>query len=258
MPHVLTDPPSAPFNLATAAWPSPLTLAVMAPHPDDFDAIGATLRFFHRRGDAIHLAVLTTGASGVEDGFEGATGDDAKAALREDEQRASCRFFGLPPEHLHFLRLAPDDGGNPRLDDANRARIRDFLLPRRPDLVFMPHGNDSNITHQRVYSLFHAVAMNEKLHTCAMLNKDAKTIAMRTDAWLSFDENTAAWKAELLRFHRSQQQRNLNTRGHGFDARVLEICRQSAQELRLDEPYAEIFELARYASPDAAAPSRQE
>ncbi|HWT72993.1 MAG TPA: PIG-L family deacetylase [Oxalicibacterium sp.] len=246
MPQVPTDPTGTPFNLATAAWPSPLTLAVLAPHPDDFDAIGATLRFFHQRGDTIHLAVLTTGASGVEDGFEGASNEDAKAALREDEQRASCRFFGLPPEQLHFLRLAPDEGGNPRLDDVNHARIRDFLLPRQPDLVFMPHGNDSNVTHQRTYALFRAVALAESLQTCAVLNQDAKTIAMRVDAWLPFDEETAAWKAELLRFHRSQQQRNLNTRGHGFDERVLAICRESARELKLEDNYAEVFELERF------------
>jgi LmbE family N-acetylglucosaminyl deacetylase len=250
--------PARPFDLTKALWRSPLTVVVLAPHPDDFDAIGATLRFFHQRGDAIHLAVLTTGASGVEDGFQDAYDDAAKAALREDEQRASCRFFGLLPERLHFLRLAPDDDGNPRLDDANHARIRDFLLPRQPDLVFMPHGNDSNVTHQRTYALFRTVAMKEKLQTRAILNKDAKTIAMRIDAWTPFDDQTAAWKAELLRFHRSQQQRNLNTRGHGFDERVLAICRQSAQELQINENYAEVFELEHFASPDAVGSSNQE
>jgi LmbE family N-acetylglucosaminyl deacetylase len=247
-----------PLNLLQ--WPLPahrLTLAVLAPHPDDFDAIAATLRFFQQRGDLIHLAVLTTGASGVEDGFAGATTDEAKATLREREQRDSCSFFGLPPERLHFLRLAPDENRNPLLDDANLARVRDYLLPRQPDLVFMPHGNDSNVTHQRTYALFRTMALAEHLETCAVLNRDAKTIAMRVDAYLPFDAESAAWKAKLLRFHRSQQQRNLNTRGHGFDERVLAICRHAAQELRLHAPFAEVFELERY-TPNAAPATEQE
>ncbi|QJW85583.1 hypothetical protein HK414_26835 [Ramlibacter terrae] len=78
---------------------------MVAPHPDDFDAIALALRHLHEQGHALHVAVLTTGASGVEDGFEGACGDDAKAALREAEQRASCALFGLAPERLRFLRM---------------------------------------------------------------------------------------------------------------------------------------------------------
>jgi LmbE family N-acetylglucosaminyl deacetylase len=237
-----------PISLLTCTVALPLTLVVLAPHPDDFDAIAVTLQHFHRRGALIHLAVLTTGASGVEHGFAGAIDDVRKAALREQEQRDSCRFFGLPAEHISFLRLPADSGGNPQLDAANRQRIRDYLLPLQPDMVFMPHGNDSNVTHQRTYALFRAVALAHGLHTCALLNKDAKTIAMRTDAYMPFDAETAEWKGRLLRLHRSQHQRNLNTRGHGFDERVLAICRQSAQEMQLAQPYAEIFELERFAA----------
>jgi len=29
---------------------------VLAPHPDDFDAIGVTLRFLHKRGNSIFVA----------------------------------------------------------------------------------------------------------------------------------------------------------------------------------------------------------
>jgi LmbE family N-acetylglucosaminyl deacetylase len=236
-----------PLNLRELALPSRLTLVVLAPHPDDFDAIGVTLRFFHQRGDTIHLAVLTTGASGVEDGFADAITDEQKAVLREQEQRASCAFFGLPAERLTFMRLTPDEKGNPRLDDANQRRIRDYLVPLQPDLVFMPHGNDSNVTHQRTYALFRAVALAEPLKTCAILNQDAKTIAIRTDLYTPFDDEAAAWKAALLRLHRSQHQRNLNTRGYGFDERVLAINRTSARELNDAIDYAEVFEIERFA-----------
>ena len=79
--------------------------------------------------------------------------------------------------------------------------------------------------------------------TAALLFRDPKTGAMRDDVILTFDEATAAWKGALLRCHRSQQQRNLNTRGHGFDERILRVNRASAAGLGIAEPYAEAFEL---------------
>jgi hypothetical protein len=63
---------------------------------------------------------------------------------------------------------------------------------------------------------------------------------------LGYGPEEAAWKGELLRFHRSQHQRNLNHRGHGFDDRILRMDRQSAEACSLDVPYAEAFELEFY------------
>src|SRR5690606_24873736 len=103
---------------------------------------------------------------------------------------------------------------------------------------------DSNVTHQRTYALFRAVALAEKWTMWALLNQDAKTLQIRTDLYLPFDAEGAAWKGELLRLHRSQHQRNLNTRGKGFDERVLEINRKAGAAL--DVSYAEIFEVERF------------
>lgn len=233
-----------PLDARVLSLQEPPVIVVLAPHPDDFDAIALTLRHFQQAGAEIHLAVLTTGASGVEDGFGGALTDQQKGALREIEQKDSCAFFGLPAERITFLKLPPDEGGNPRLDDANHHCIRDYLAERAPQLVFMPHGNDSNVTHQRTYALFRAVVLAEKWPVWAVLNQDAKTVRIRTDLYMPFDEEQAQWKAELLRLHRSQHQRNLNTRGKGFDERVLAINRQAGATV--DAPYAEIFELERF------------
>lgn len=224
--------------------PSALRILVLAPHPDDFDAIAVTLRHFHQRGDKIHLAVLTNGASGVEDGFANAHTDDQKMHLREAEQIASCNFFGLPKQDVQFLRLPLDDNGNPFLDETNHQTIRNCMQQHQPDMVFMPHGNDSNVTHQRTYALFRTVAMQDKLRVLAVLNQDAKTVAMRSDLCTLFDDKSAQWKAQLLRLHTSQHQRNLNTRGHGFDERVLAINRQSGAAF--DAAYAEVFELEHF------------
>lgn len=230
-------------DLSTQDWPRAQRIAVLAPHPDDFDAIAVTLRFFHSRGDRIHLAVLTAGASGVENTYPGAVDDAAKGALRESEQGASCAAFGLPPERVSFLRLAASELA---FNNANIAAIRDWLLPLQADLVCMPHGNDSNATHRTTYALFRAVAEQEGLALSALLNQDAKTQAMRHDLYMPFDADMASWKSELLRLHATQQQRNLNTRGHGFDARVLAVNRATAAALGLPNEYAEAFELERW------------
>lgn len=235
-----------PVFLHSISIPRELRVLVLAPHPDDFDAIGATMRLFHQNGNPIFLGVATSGASGVQDGFSGCTTPGAKAALREDEQRASCRFFGLEESRLSFLRLEEDDRGDPSPDGRNLERIRTYLANTQPDLVFMPHGNDSNAGHRRTYSLFRQSA--ERLHhrILVCLNRDPKTIEMRTDMGMLFGENEASWKSELLRHHRSQHRRNLDTRGYGFDERILRINREIAESLGHPGQYAEAFQLERF------------
>lgn len=239
---LLLAPGDGPRPLRALASPRPLAVLVMAPHPDDFDAIALTLRHLHDQGHALHLAVLTTGASGVDDGFAGAQDDEAKARLREAEQRESCALLGLPPQHVHFLRLW--SSGNDAADDA---RLAQWLAERPADLLFLPHGNDSNRTHRRTFEAVRGIAQQQELQAWALLNQDAKTLQMRVDWFLDFGEDEAAWKARLLRCHRSQQERNLRTRGIGFDARVLQVNRQAAQALRTPLPYAEAFEAMRLA-----------
>jgi len=232
-----------PLRLQHLQIPPTLRVAVLAPHPDDFDAIAVTLRHFRDNGNRIAVAVATGGASGVEDVFPGAVDDAAKIRLREAEQRASCRLFGLPEERLHFLRLVEGADGHP-LDTAdNFACVRAWLVAQQPDLVFLPHGNDTNDGHRRLYAFFRQSAEVEKLTLVACLNRDPKTIAMRDDLVTAFGAEEAAWKGALLRCHQTQHQRNLHTRGHGFDDRILNVNRQFAKALGCGAEYAETFEL---------------
>jgi LmbE family N-acetylglucosaminyl deacetylase len=247
LPPAFAGSPSV--MLQTLEIPSSLRLSVLAPHPDDFDAISISMRFFQRNGNDIHLAVLTSGASGVEDEFGGARTIRAKGRLREKEQLASCRFFGLAKNHVSFLRLAEDEQGHLVEDPENLAKIRRYLQKVNPRLLFLPHGNDTNLDHQRTYASVRRILWEDELQAAVFLNRDPKTIALHPDFYIDFGEADAKWKGELLRFHQSQHQRNLNSRGHGFDERILQLNRQIAKELNCSLPFAELFEREQYGQP---------
>ncbi len=234
-----------------------LRLVVLAPHPDDFDAIGITLRHFRDRGCRIDLAVVSSGASGVEDVFSGRPDSMVKATIREEEQRASCRFFGLPDASLTFLRLAEDEEGHPMETVENAGRIRRYLAEKRPQIVFLPHGNDSNAGHRRTYAMFREYAQSCADPLVAFLNRDPKTIRMRPDLYTVFDQQAADWKGTLLRFHQSQHQRNLRTRHHGFDERILQVNRADGAGLSPPAEYAEVFEVEFYNGRTVFATSRE-
>lgn len=232
-----------PLPLDHYTIPPTHPLLVMAPHPDDFDAIGVTMRFFQNNGNPLYVAVAGTGVNGVEDSFCTLPTRKMKMRIREQEQRASCRFFGLPDDQLTFLRLEEDENGHVMSSDVNTERIRQFFWSIRPVIVFMPHGNDPNHGHQRTYAMFRQVALAANYPLAIFLNRDPKTIRMRCDVTMGYGGKAAGWKSKLLRFHRSQHQRNLNQRGQGIDERILNIDRHSAACCPANTPYAEIFEV---------------
>jgi len=185
----------------------------------------------------------TAGASGAEDTFRSPPSRELKSEIREKEQAASCQFFGLPKDRLTFLRFEEDGDGHPLENQPNTKRLRQLLLDKRPAMVFLPHGNDTNLGHQRVYSMFRQIAPQLPHPVIVFLNRDPKTIHMRCDVYSGYGKEMAAWKAKLLRFHDSQHQRNLNQRKHGFDERILMADGHNARECSLEMPYAEAFEI---------------
>jgi hypothetical protein len=229
--------------LESLAFSKSMRLLVLAPHPDDFDAIGISMRFFYQNGNPLSVAVATSGVSGVEDTFCSPPTSKRKAEIREHEQKASCRFFGLPESNLTFLRLEEDDNGRLLENEANVRRVRQHFQRLRPKMVFLPHRTDTNLAHQRVYTMFRKVALEGDYALVAFLNRDPKTIQMRCDVYLGFGGKEADWKGKLLRFHQSQQQRNLNQRGYGMDQRILRMDRQSAAMCSAGASHAEVFEL---------------
>ncbi len=232
-----------PLDLSKVDIPSGLRIGMLGPHPDDFDAIAWTMRVLRERGGQIDLAVVTDGASGVDDAFLPGATQERRGLIRDDEQRASLRYFGLPEEHFTFLHLREDETGHPVVDSANVDRIRTFLRMTLPQIVFLPHGNDTNPGHRRTYEMFRMVVREERMTLGSFLIRDPKTVHMRIDCYTGYDDEGARWKSTMLLHHRSQHERNLRTRQHGFDERILRVNRQAAAELGLPLPYAETFQM---------------
>lgn len=224
--------------------PSEIRVLALAPHPDDFDCVGVTMRLIRDNGHSLTVVVLTGGASGVEDDYPGAHTDDDKVRIRAAEQRASCSFFGLAGGNLHFVRLDEDNTGHCVESDANAHGIEAVLREHRPGLICLPHGNDTNADHQRIFRLTQRVLPFLPFRPQLLLACDPKTIAMVPTVFTVFDEDTAQWKRQLLRFHDTQHQRNLHTRGHGIDERILAMNRRIACERpEFGASYAEAFEV---------------
>ncbi len=225
---------------------SDLKVLVLAPHPDDFDAIAVTMKQLSDNGNAIHVAVARAG-SGVDDDYRAGLTLAQKADLRENEQRKSLRFFGLPESCITFISLSNDAKTDQSLENPENASTIFAVVEREdPDIVFLPHGNDTNKRHRAVYSLFSQTARRLKKPLAAFLIRDPKTIEMRTDIYTPFGQEKADWKGRLLRCHDSQHQRNLRTRGYGFDERILNANREIARDMSLAYEYAEAFEVELY------------
>jgi len=208
----------------------------LAPHPDDPEAIAVTLRLLVEGGWQLSVAVATPAWSGVQDDYVGPDPRE-KARVREEEQRAALRLFGLPEEELTFLRLGENAAGD--LDDTpeNHRRFDEYLDAIAPDLLLCPNGEDSNPSHRLVHAWALTWARQQGRPVIILGNEDPKSTCFRPDLQITFGEETATWKATLLECHRSQSIRNQRTRGITFAQRILAVNRQA------DGRYAERFQI---------------
>ncbi len=71
-------------------------ILVLTPHPDDFDAIGVTMRFFRDNGNQLYVAVATSGARGVEDEFCSTPSLEEKSANRNKKIAVSILDYQRP------------------------------------------------------------------------------------------------------------------------------------------------------------------
>ena len=234
---------NSPASIESIGFSPALRVLVLAPHPDDFDAIAITLRYLQARGNEIHLAVLSGGSKGVEDDYAIPPPSwEQKAQLREQEQLNSCAFFGLSPARINFLHLPEAADGELAQDSSNQERVRNQIEQTTPDILFLPSGKDINTGHQRTYDMTRKAVQHLGKPLLALYNRDAKTIDFRTDLYTGFSQTEADWKRSLLRYHDTQHARNIAVRGHGFDDRILNFNQMLANQLGLESPYAETFQ----------------
>jgi len=232
-----------PARLDELGFPPRARILFLAAHPDDFDSVAVTMKRRLVEGQSIRLAVLTGGAAGVLDSFVSPPATRNKDDVREKEQKDALRFFGLPTADASFPRLPVDAEGELLVDDASRRAVADIVRDADPDVVFTSHGEDTNAGHQRTCALFREIAATSTKPLLALYNRDPKTIRIRIDAYTGFGPQEAAWKRKLLRYHRSQHARNLETRGMGFDDRILAVNEAAARELGVGDGFAEAFQM---------------
>ena len=227
---------------------------VLGPHPDDPESVAVTCRILMRLGCDIWTTIVSISPSGVEDEYaqrwqniDSISLQKKKIEIRRREQTLATERFGLPLDRLTFLGIEENQG----LDSSNSsAKIRDHLLSIAPDIVIMPIGKDPNQTHARVYQVFRECAedltLKKEKPVVALYNEDPKTFEIRNDLFVLFGEESADWKRALLRVHNSQQQRNIHSRGMGFDERILGmnyLSRRHLSAISSAAQYAEVFEI---------------
>ena len=234
--------------------PTSGSVLILGPHPDDPESVAITARLLMRSGCEIWFAIISLSPAGVEDEYarRGSCWDSfslqaAKSEIRRHEQISSAKRFGLNPEKLVFLGMEEDSA----LDSSqNRSLVKNHLKSVAPDLVILPMGKDPNPTHSWTYRVFREYAQDLVTQTShpliALYNEDPKTVEIRKDLFVFFGEESAQWKRDLLRVHDSQQQRNIHSRGMGFDQRILSLNYSSGRSLSAIPsagPYAEVFEI---------------
>ncbi len=232
-------------------------VTVLGPHPDDPESVAITCRLLMQSGCDIWYAIASLSPAGVEDDYVTTCSGDSislnkiKGQIRQEEQMLAAGMFGLPINRLAFLGM--EEG--PTIDSQeNRIKIRNHLTSLAPDIVILPIGKDQNQTHAWIYKVFRQCAADLtgaiKKPIIALYNEDPKTIEIRKDLFVLFDDRQAEWKSTLLRLHDSQQQRNMHCREIGFDERILHMNHLNWLELCEVSPiagssakFAEVFEI---------------
>jgi LmbE family N-acetylglucosaminyl deacetylase len=124
------------------------TVVVVAPHPDD-EAIGCggMICLHRRRRDPVHVVFLTSGEKGLP-----GLPEETVRSIREAEARKAGNVLGV--NGVEFLRL-PDLGLAGDIEKGAKL-LREVFEARRPDLVYLPHPNESHPDHEAAVPLVRA------------------------------------------------------------------------------------------------------
>ncbi len=117
---------------------------VFAPHPDD-DVIGCggSIAKHIAKGNTVGVVYMTSGDIGSL-----AHLPDEIAAIREAEARQAAELLHI--SSVHFFKNL-DGYLNCTWD--NLVRITTLLREFRPDIIYIPHGDDKHRDHRQTYEL---------------------------------------------------------------------------------------------------------
>ena len=242
-------------------------ILALAPHPDDAEAVGVTLKTFAEAGCEVLYKIACLSPGGVTDEFAVALAESHglaislidlpqyKKELRRVEQFESAELAGFVKGNLEFLDLEEDNQGRLVESRANAGSIAAVLAEAAPDVALMPYEEDTNIDHVLVCRWFRRAAAELVAAggkpVLGLYNRDPKTLKITEQLAVPFDEQAARWKWELLATHRSQHERNLARRGHGLDGRILRVNRPAWERVKdsleaewaSKYSYAEVFQV---------------
>jgi LmbE family N-acetylglucosaminyl deacetylase len=121
---------------------------VVAPHPDD-EAIGCggMICLHRQRGDPVTVVFLTSGERGLK-----GVAEETVRSIRETEARKAGEILRV--NEIHFLRL-PDLGVDEHIG-RGAEELRAVLEAHEPDLIYVPHAEESHPDHAAAVPLARA------------------------------------------------------------------------------------------------------
>jgi LmbE family N-acetylglucosaminyl deacetylase len=170
---------------------------ILAPHPDD-EAIGCggMICLHRRRDDPVRVVFLTSG----ERGLAGLPEESARA-VREAEAEAAREVLGV--ERLDFLRL-PDLGLSDALDRAAQ-RLRPVLEAWPPDLIYLPHPEESHPDHAAALPIVRAALTGFTRRPASPELRGYEVWSPMTHpGWVEDITEVLRQKVRAIRCHRSQ------------------------------------------------------
>lgn len=204
----------------------PLSILILAPHPDDeVLGCGGAICRHHAEGARISAVFLTSGELGLKH-----LAREEAWRVREGEARAAARILGL--ESVEFLR-GPDwglAGAQSRLAPT----LREILQRASPDMIYLPHPRDWHPDHQATLPLLRRALTRSKRKAPELRAYEVWTPLTEFDQVVDISA-VMPRKLRALRAHRSQL-------GEFDYARAIRGLNQYRGALAARRPYAEVFQ----------------
>ncbi|MDP3014546.1 MAG: PIG-L family deacetylase, partial [Candidatus Subteraquimicrobiales bacterium] len=116
-------------------------ILVISPHHDDESiGMGGTIYKLAKDGNAVVLAVVSSGSIGVE-----GANREKSIFVRETECLNASKVLNI--RKVEFMRLYDYIL---ETNEENIFRLVKMIRNSRPDIIYMPHDNETDLEHRRV------------------------------------------------------------------------------------------------------------